>query len=169
MNPEPSATSPLLNNQIAETDFEKRRGISHTEIRYGLTQVHISQLAAPVSGARLKVLDGVAKAGISFDFLKLTPTGLSFIIPADKTELIKQTLSEGGFEHDLATNRGIVSIHAVNMRDEEGMIAGVLRRAIAAGVVIDHVTDMHDRILIVTEQSNAEKFKALVEEEIANV
>lgn len=169
MNPEPIATSHLQANQIGETDFEKRRGISHVEVRSGLTQVHISQLTAPVSVARLKVLEDVSNAGISFDFLKLTPSGLSFIVPADKTDLIKSTLSNGGYAHDLATHRGIVSVHAVNMRDEEGMIAGILRRVIGAGIVIDHVTDMHDRILVVTEESSANKFKALLEQEIANV
>ena len=111
----------------------------------------------------------VANAGISLDFLKLTPTGISFIIPADKTESISETLNKDKIENQLATGRGIVLVHAVNMRDEEGMIAGILRRVIETGITVDHASDMHDRILIVTDAAQAEQFKTLIEEGGANV
>jgi aspartate kinase len=162
----PSSFSP---SQISETDFEKQRGISRVEVRTGLTQVHVLDLKSPIAKSRLKVLDAVSSAGISLDFLKLTPTGLSFIVPADNTELISATLNKEGIANQLATGRGIVLVHAVNMRDEEGMIAGILRRVIETGITVDHASDMHDRILIVTDESQAERFKSVIEAGEANV
>lgn len=163
MNQQSVSTSSFSQSQIAETDFEKRRGISHVEIRTGLTQVHVLGLPTPIAKSRISVLKAVADAGISLDFLKLTPTGLSFIVPAEKTDTISRTLSKGGFANQLDTDRGIVLVHAVNMRDEEGLIATILQRVIHSGISIDHASDMHDRILIVTEASQAEKFKSLIE------
>ena len=163
MNQQSVSTSSVSQSQIAETDFEKRRGISHVEVRTGLTQVHVLDLPMPIAKSRIKVLEAVAKAGISLDFLKLTPTGLSFIVTADKTATISETLTIGGFTNQLDTGRGIVLVHAVNMRDEEGLIATILQSVIKSGISIDHASDMHDRILIVTEASQAEKFKALIE------
>ena len=169
MSQQSASTSSFSQSQISETDFEKQRGISRIEVRTGLTQVHVLDLKIPISQSRISVLDAVAKAGISLDFLKLTPTGLSFIIQAEKTELIADTLTKEKTAHQLATGRGIVLVHAVNMRDEEGMIAGILRRVIETGITVDHASDMHDRILIVTEASQAEKFKTLIEAGEANV
>jgi hypothetical protein len=34
---------------------------------------------------------------------------------------------------------------------------------IKTGISIDHASDMHDRMLIVTEESQAAKFKAMIE------
>jgi len=163
MNQQSVSNSSFSQSQIAETDFEKRRGISHVEVRTGLTQVHVLDLPQPIAKSRINVLQAVAEAGVSLDFLKLTPTGLSFIVVADKTQTISETLGKGGFSNQLDTNRGIVLVHAVNMRDEEGMIATILQRLINSGISIDHASDMHDRILIVTEESQAEKFKSLIE------
>lgn len=163
MNEQSVSNSSFSQSQIAETDFEKQRGISHVEVRTGLTQVHVLDLKTPIARHRIHVLEAVSDAGISLDFLKLTPTGLSFIVPAEKTQLISEVLTREGISNQLATGRGIVLVHAVNMRDEEGMIAGILQRVIKTGISIDHASDMHDRMLIVTEESQAEKFKALIE------
>ncbi len=166
MNQQSVSTSSFSQSQISETAFEKRRGISHVELRTGLTQVHVLNLAEPLAKKRLEALKAVANAGISLDFLKLTPTGVSFLIPADKTELISTTLKQADITNQLDTGRSIVLIYAVNIRDEEGMIAGILQRVINAGISIDHASDMHDRILIVAEASQAERFKNLIEEDI---
>lgn len=163
MNQQSVSTSSFSQSQIAETDFEKRRGISHVEVRPGLTQVHVLGLPSPVSKKRIEVLEAVTKAGISLDFLKLTPTGMSFLVPADKTEIISDTLNQAGIKNQLDTERSLVLVHAVNIRDEEGMIAGILRKVIDSGISVDHASDMHDRILIVTEANQAEKFKSLIE------
>ena len=97
----PSELSAAVNgfnlSQIAETDFEKRRGINAIEVRTGYTQVHVTGLQSPIASSRIQVLTEIANAGISLDFLKLTPTGLSFIIPSDKTNVIQKILQDKSY------------------------------------------------------------------------
>lgn len=164
MSTEPTT---LNKNQIAETDFEKRRGISRVEVRDGYTQVHVTGLAEPIAKSRLTVLTLVSTAKVSLDFLKLTPTGMSFVIPSDRTGDIQKTFEQANLQHQMVTDRSIVLVHAVNMRDEEGMVAGIVRRTISAGIAVDHVTDMHDRMLIILPKENAPKLQQLIEKEVA--
>lgn len=164
MSTEPTT---LTQNQIAETDFEKRRGISRVEVRDGFTQVHVTGLAEPIAKSRLEVLKHVEVAKVSLDFLKLTPSGMSFVIPSARTSDIDTTLTTAKIQHQMVTDRSIVLVHAVNMRDEEGMVAGIVRRTISAGIAVDHVTDMHDRMLIILPKDNASKLQQLIEKEVA--
>ena len=169
----PSELSAAVNgfnlSQIAETDFEKRRGINAIEVRTGYTQVHVTGLQSPIASSRIQVLTEVAIAGISLDFLKLTPTGLSFIIPSDKTNVIQKILQDKSYILDLATDRSIVSVHAVNMRDEEGLIASILHKVISANIPVDHVADMHDRILLICHNEFAAKFESIIKKELGLV
>ena len=160
-------TTTLSHNQIAETDFEKRRGISRVEVRSGFTQVHVTGLTEPIAKSRLAVLEQVSAAKVSLDFLKLTPTGLSFVIPSERTQEIQETFTAAKLQFQMVTDRSIVLVHAVNMRDEEGMVAGIVRRTISAGIAVDHVTDMHDRMLIILPNENATRLQQLIEKEVA--
>ena len=141
----------------AETDFEKRRGISLVDLRTGFAQVHISELLGDVMKARIAVLQAVAGAGVSIDFLKFTPTGMSFVIAEGDGGSLSSALDQGGTTYSLSRDRAILLVHAVNMRDEEGMVAGILRHAIQSGIQVDHASDMHDRMLLVLEQGQARR------------
>lgn len=147
---------------VTETVFEKRRGISNVEVRPGYTQVHVSKLENNLSQERIRVLTAVSDAGIAIDFLKLTPSGMSFLVPREKTSLVEAALELTKAQYSLRTEQSIVLVHAVNMRDEEGMIAGILRQAIQTGISVDHVTDMHDRMLLVMKETEASRFAELM-------
>ena len=151
---------------VTETVFEKRRGISDVEVRPGYTQVHVSKLEHDLPKERIKVLSVVSDSGIAIDFLKLTPSGMSFLVPREKTDLVESALKLTGAQYSLRTEQSIVIVHAVNMRDEEGMIAGIVRRAIESGISVDHVTDMHDRMLLVMKEEQANRFAELMKKEI---
>lgn len=138
-----------------ETGFEKKRGISRVEIREGYSQIHVRGLPEPVMDSRLAVLELVKGEGISLDFLKLTSDGLSFLVPKDATDRIEAGLRGAGYAFDLGRDRNIVLVHAVNIRDEEGLIARIVAIAIATGAKLDHLGDMHDRLLIVAEATEA--------------
>ena len=56
-----------------------------------------------------------------------------------------------------------IMIHAVNIRDEEGLIAMVMREAISEGTAIDHVGDMHDRLLLVVSEADAARLNRRLE------
>src|SRR5579863_2742492 len=116
-----------------ETDFEKRRGVSRVEVRDGFAQVHVSRIQDHLMEGRLSVLQCVAEAQVSIDFLKLTPSGLSFLIPEGQSEAVEQALKKCEIHTTVRPGRSVVLVHAVNMRDEEGLIARIVQEVIASG------------------------------------
>lgn len=138
------------------TEFEKPRGISKVEVRTGFAQVHVSRLKGNIMDERLRVLKAIADVGISIDFLKITPSGLSFLVPEGAGD-VDAALSPLEVHFSVRNGRSIVLVHAVNIRDEEGLIANIVQTAIATGATIDHVSDMHDRILLVMQHADAER------------
>jgi len=151
--PSPSGTE---QRAIVETEFEKRRGISSVEIRRGFVRVHVSKLPEPIMDARLNMLQAITAAGVSIDFLKFTQSGATFMAPEPTADKVRAALDKQGFTYSAKTDRCIVLVDAVNMRDEEGLIASLVSEAISSGARIDHLGDMHDRLLIVTDEPSAE-------------
>ena len=98
----------------------------------------------------------VAQAGISIDFLKLTQSGLQFLVPAQTSEAVEAALRPLELHFSVRSERSIVLVHGVNLRDEEGLIASIVRDTIANGARVDHIGDMHDRMLIVVDSSEAD-------------
>lgn len=146
-----------ISNTSIETEFEKKRGVSNVEVRHGFAQVHVSRFTCDVMRERLKVLDAVASVGISIDFLKLTPSGMSFVVPEQNGNVVDKALQPLGIHFTVRHDRSIVLVHAVSIRDEEGMIAGIVQTAIKNGIRIDHVGDMHDRMLLVVQKADADR------------
>ena len=149
-----------------ETAFERPRGVSRVEPRRGYCQVHVVDLFEPLVPNRLAALEAVSGEGISIDFLKLTPRGLSFVAPADRASDLERVLTDCGAQASVVTGRTIVSIHAVNIRDEEGLIAEIVQEAIALGAQIDHVGDGHDRLLLVVGDDDAARIQSHFEQKI---
>lgn len=149
---------------MKETAFEKQRGISQVEIRTGFAQVHVSQIRKDIHEHRISVLKAVREASVSVDFLKLTPSGLSFVISENHSGDIEKALEPLNLHCSIRKDRCVVLIHAVNMRDEEGLTAQVVQKAIASGAIVDHISDMHDRMLIVADNKYAPTLQKLFEE-----
>ncbi len=150
---------------IAGTEFEKPRGVSGVEVREGYAQVHVQNLSEPVAGNRLDALKLVSNADISLDFLKLTHKGLSFLVPEALADTAQECLQQSGAEVSVACGRSIVLVHAVNIREEEGLLARLVSIAIGEGVPVEHVADMHDRMLLVTDDASARRLAAAYERE----
>jgi aspartokinase len=142
---------------LRETEFEKQRGVSRIEVRTGFAQVHISQISGPIMAGRLRALKVVGDEQISIDFLKLTPSGLSFLVSEDRADAIRSVLETSGFHFSVSSGRSIVLVHAVNMRDEEGLISRIVQTVIGTSVSVDHIGDMHDRLLLVVKDEDAAK------------
>src|SRR5579872_2668374 len=149
-----------------EPYFENRRGVSRVEVRDGLAQVHASRIAQPLMEGRLSVLQCVADARVSIDFLKLTPSGLSFLIPEGQSAAVEAALKACEVHTTVRPGRSIVLVHAVNMRDEEGLIARVVQEVIASGARMDHISDMHDRMLVVVHTEDAAPLKKRLEDHL---
>lgn len=135
--------------------FEKPRGVSKITVRDGLVQVHITGWTQEIPSKRIDVLARLAKHNISIDFLKITPTGVSFVASESKAAEIEQILAP--VHANITVKRGcsVVLAHAVNIRDEEGLIANILKLTIQEGYSIEHISDMHDCALLVLDSESA--------------
>ena len=142
------------------TSFEKPRGVSRVEVRHGFAQVHVSGITGDLTAERLNVLAAVAEAGISLDFLKLTQSGLSFLVPQERSAEVEKCMPRLELHYTVRGGRSIVLVHAVNMRDEEGLIASIVRDTIASGARVNHIGDMHDRMLMVVDAEDADRVAA---------
>ncbi len=150
---------------MPETEFEKPRGIYKVEIRRGFLTVHVSSLdPGDPTQAILSVLKLLRESKMSIDFLKLTKLGLSFVTPESLKSQVSQVLQQAGVEHEIKDGCSIVLAYAANMRDEEGLIARVVSEVIGTGVRVDHLGDMHDRVLMVMDDRDADKVKVRLEE-----
>jgi aspartokinase len=156
-------TAPVL---LRETAFEKKRGVSKIEVRRGFAQVHVSGITESLVSARLRALKAVGDIGVSIDFLKLTPSGLSFMVPERAADIVRSALEGAEMTADVHSGRSIVLVHAVNMRDEEGLISRVIQAVIGTGTAVDHVGDMHDRLLLVVKEEDAERVARRFEESL---
>ena len=93
---------------IGETEFEKTRGINSVEVRRGLASAYLSGLAEPAMESRLAALDAIEAAGISVDFLKLSPGAMSFLIDESDQEKLRNALTEVGISFELVSDRCVV-------------------------------------------------------------
>lgn len=152
-----------------ETVFEKRRGISRVEVRGGYAQVHVKELAEPLATSRLEALKHLAESGVSLDFLKLTPSGMSFVIREEEEGKVRSALESLGSKVSIRSGQDVVMVHAVNMRDEEGLIASIVLQAIKSGASVGHVSDMHDRALMVVGKEDSARLKEQLEGNLAGV
>jgi len=152
-------------SSVAETEFEKQRGISRVELRRGYAQVSISGINDAVDQGRLSALELMKNSGINIDFLKFTPDGLSFLVADADAGRVATELAR--FQVEISENRNVVLVHAVNLRDEEGLLARIVAKAIATGAAIDHLGDMHDRLLIVTSAEGADRIAKQLQQEMA--
>lgn len=143
----------------AETVFERPRGISGVEIRSGYAQGIVSE--APTTESRLAVFQALAEAGISIDFVKLTPDGFTFLCPESAVEATRLALDP--YKASIIGHRSLVETHAVNIRDEEGLLAKLVQAAVHSGARVEHVADMHDRLLLVVDADQAEQLKSVLE------
>lgn len=154
--------------RIQETEFERRRGISRLEVREGLSQAQVQCLGHSINDKRLAILQKVAEVGISIDFLKLTPSGLSFLVADQDASELEALLATQNCMADIQRGRHVVSVYAVNMRDEAGLIAGIISEAIQSGSELGHMTDMHDRMLIVISSEESPRLVGALQSMLAN-
>lgn len=151
---------------MKETVFEKHRGVNKVEIKKGFAQVELSELPKPITQSRLDILAKLHDKKVNVDFLKLTNCGLAFTVQESDLSLIEKILGNNYECCNIQPDRNIMLIHAVNMRDEEGLIADIIAIASSQKITIDQVSDMHDRLLLVTSEDSAKKLKTQIEKEL---
>ncbi|MBS1710294.1 MAG: hypothetical protein JSS71_01055 [Armatimonadetes bacterium] len=146
----------------AETGFEKARGVNRVEIRPGFASARVGGLAGDVPSQRLAVLRAVYDAEISFDFLKFAADGMSFVVKEEVRGTLESVLASTGLEFEVRGGRAVLIVHAVNMRDEAGLVAKVVSQVIDSGATIEHLGEMHDRLLMLMGETGANDAKAML-------
>lgn len=154
---------------IGETEFEKKRGISSIEIRPGLTRALVTGLPEPVTESRLRLLQAVRQAGVSIDFVKFANGAMSFVTNDADYAALEKALQATEGKAELEQDCCIVIVHAVNMQDEEGLVAKIVSEVIESGEAVDHVGDMHDRLLLVTDSKTGERLAKKLEERLEEI
>jgi aspartokinase len=152
-----------------ETEFEKKRGINAVEVRHGLTRAYVSALPEPILESRLAVLAAVRGAGVSIDFVKFASGAISFVADQSDHKKLEAALKQVKGVIEIVANCCIVSVHAVNMQDEEGLVARIVSEVIASGEHVDHVGDMHDRLLLVTDAETGDRLAKSIGDRIQEV
>lgn len=151
------------------TKFEKPRGVSGITVRHGFAQAHVSGWEGDAASKRLEVLRNITEAGISIDFLKMTPSGMSFLAPAEKAETVEGVLKRIGAKYSLRKPCSVILAHAVNIRDEEGLVARIMKAAIEGDFRVHHISDMHDRAILVVDSDEAGRLTTCLENSVMEV
>ena len=147
-------------------ELDTHRGVSHVERRPGLAQVHVNLDRSRLSQARLDVMQAIADDGMTLNFVKLTPAGISFLVREETQKQIGDLLTRLQLPFEVIGRRSVVIAHAPNMREDQGLIARIIRTTIESGVRIDQVGDMHDRVLVMVPSEEAEHLESLLEQRL---
>lgn len=146
--------------------FEAPRGVSEVEVRHGFAQIHVPVGQHDLTLKRLRALQVLAEAGISHKYLQLSQNGLSLIITEAQSPETEDALKKAGIKFELHKCRSIILVRAIGLWDESGTIASIVAAAVTAGVQVDHVGDMHDRMYLVVKgevaEDTAAKFRDLL-------
>lgn len=151
------------------TKFEKPRGVSGITVRHGFAQAHVSGWDTDASAKRLAVLRQLAQSGVSIDFLKMTPSGMSFLAPAEKADQVEEVLKGLKSRYSLRKPCSVILAHAVNIRDEEGLVARIMKAAIEGDFRVHHISDMHDRAILVVDSDEAGRLTECLENSVMEV
>lgn len=145
-----------------ETAFEKARGVNRVEIRTGFASARIGGLNGDVTTKRLEILRSVYDVEISFDFLKFAADGMSFVVREELRDLLESVLRASGSDFEVRGGRAVLTVYAVNMRDEAGLVAKIVSQVIESGAAIEHLGEMHDRLLMLMGEEKANDAKKML-------
>lgn len=145
----------------SNTSIETARGISNVEVSNGHALVVASGLSEEDSSPRmLDALRALKDADCSIDFLKISSSGFSFIVPEAGAEAATSALRSAGFSAEALAGRAIITVRAPNIRDESGLVARIAQLVVRSGATIEQVGDMHSSVQVVVETPKAEKAAA---------
>lgn len=129
-------------------------GVTHLP---DMAQIHFWPGASTKDSSDIKVFRAIADAGISVDFINVSPDRKSFIVPeplADKTRRIIENL---GFEAEALKGCAKVSIVGLRMRGVPGIMATMVEALSEAGVGVIQTSDSHVTICCLLKTTDMEK------------
>lgn len=134
--------------------LEAPRGVRQVSVRSGFAQVRVEREGAPSPEWVVTVLRALAEAKVSHKFLKLSSTGLSFIVPGAASSAAREALT-GSVAVDGQV--AIVTVECPNVREIAGLVAAIASQALSSEIEVLHSGDMHDRVYLVVRDADVER------------
>ncbi|MEF2292998.1 aspartate kinase [Virgibacillus dokdonensis] len=125
-------------------------GIAHMD---AITQIQV-QTKEAAFGMQSDVFKAMAEAGISVDFITISPTGVIYTVPNAYTEKAVHILNTLGFEHEITENCAKVSAVGAGMTDVPGVAAKIVQALTDANVQILQSADSHTTIWVLVHEKD---------------
>lgn len=119
-------------------------GIAHMA---GITQIRVNSTSEPYQ-LHSQVFKIMAEAGISVDFINISPTGVVYTIPEDYTDKAIELLKELSYEPEVTKNCAKVSLVGAGMTGVPGVTAKIVQTLTDTGIQILQSADSHTTIWV---------------------
>ncbi|RYG73828.1 aspartate kinase [Lentibacillus lipolyticus] len=134
------------------TDIPDRlvTGIAHMS---SITQIRV-QTKEETHRLQSDVFKAMAEAGISVDFINISPTGVIYTVPDAHTEKAVHILETLGFHPELTRNCAKVSAVGAGMTGVPGVASRIVQSLTNAGVQILQSADSHTTIWVLIHEQD---------------
>lgn len=93
----------------------------------------------------------IAEAGVSIDMINISPDLKVFIIEEKDRDALSRLLAQMGYDHDIMTGMGKVTVIGSRMRGVPGVMARTVKALDRAGIRIHQTSDSHMTISCLVE------------------
>jgi len=121
-------------------------GIAHIP---SLTQIRVETKEEDAS-RQSEIFKAMAEAGISVDFINISPTGVIYTVPQDLTDKAVHILETLGFHPETTRNCAKISAVGAGMTGVPGVASKIVQALTKKGVRILQSADSHTTIWILT-------------------
>ncbi|WP_138414737.1 aspartate kinase [Aquibacillus sediminis] len=128
-------------------------GIAHMS---GITQIKVNDNQKAYQ-LHSKVFKAMAEAGISIDFINISPTGVIYTIPETFTNQAVALLQALGLQPELTKQCAKVSVIGAGMTGIPGVTAKIVQTLTDAGIQILQSADSHTTIWVLIHEQDVEK------------
>lgn len=125
-------------------------GIAHID---SITQIRV-QIKEAEFGMQSDVFKAMAEAGISVDFITISPTGVIYTVPDIYTEKAVHILETLGFHPEITENCAKVSAVGAGMTGVPGVAAKIVQALTDANVQILQSADSHTTIWVLVHEKD---------------
>ncbi len=138
--------------QETGTDIPDRliTGIAHMS---SITQIKV-QTKEETHRLQSDVFKAMAEAGISVDFINISPTGVIYTVPDAHTEKAVHILETLGFYPEITENCAKVSAVGAGMTGVPGVASRIVQSLTNAGVQILQSADSHTTIWVLIHEQD---------------
>ncbi len=133
------------------------------EIAAGFALVQVFGIApADLLQKRIECMEQLASGGVSFDFLRLSTDGFSFVVPGRDAEKVDAPLNSLKVRFEKIANQSLITVSVPNLREENGLLAKIVELVATTGVQVNSIGDTHTSVLILLPADDAKSVSQLL-------